>query len=179
MLQGSCLGPILFTLYSSKFFEFAKTHLPEVHCYADDTQAHISVSPKLKSALKSMENCLSDIRLWMLNDNLKWSDDKTEFRITGTSQQLEKVNITSFHVGNSDIHPVPTARNLGSWFDCRLSMSKHVIEICSSSFFYLYNIRHIRNYLSQRQPRHSFMHSYPVVLTTATAYYTACLVLTN
>ena len=163
MLQGSRLGPILFTLYTSKFFEFAKTHLPEVHCYADDTHAHISVSPKLKSALKSMENCLSDIRLGMLNDNLKWNDDKTEFCITGTSQQLEKVNITSFHVG----------------FDCRLSMSKHVIEICSSSFFYLYNIRHIRNYLSQRQPRHSFMHSYPVVLTTATAYYMACLVLTN
>ena len=45
MLQGSCLGPILFTLYTSKFFEFAKTHLPEVHCYDDD-------SPKLKSALK-------------------------------------------------------------------------------------------------------------------------------
>ena len=113
-LQGSCLGPILFTLYASKLFELAKTHLPEVHCYADDTQAHISVSPKLKSALKSMENCMSDIRSWTLNDNLKWNDDKTEFRITGTPQQLEKVNITSFHVGNSDIHPVPTARNLGS-----------------------------------------------------------------
>ena len=41
--QGFCLGPILFTLYRSKLFETVKTHLPEVHCYADDTQAYISL----------------------------------------------------------------------------------------------------------------------------------------
>ena len=28
-------------------------------------------------------------------------------------------------------------------------MSKHITKICASSFFYLYNIRRIRNYLSQ------------------------------
>ena len=27
--QGFCLGPLLFTLYSSKFFEVIKPHLPE------------------------------------------------------------------------------------------------------------------------------------------------------
>ena len=29
--QGSCLGPLLFTLYSSKFFEVIKPYLPEAH----------------------------------------------------------------------------------------------------------------------------------------------------
>ena len=43
--QGSCLGPILFTLYASKLFEIVKTHLPEVLFYAD-TQVYISFSPK-------------------------------------------------------------------------------------------------------------------------------------
>ena len=80
---------------------------------------------------------------------LKLNDDKTEFLGIGTPQQLEKVDIMSICVGNSDIHPVPTARNLGSWFDSRLSMSKHITKIHASSFFYLYNIRRIRNYLSQ------------------------------
>ena len=60
--RGSCLGPILFTVYTSKLFEIVKTHLPDVHCYADDTQVYISFSPNLKSdqlsALKSMENCI-------------------------------------------------------------------------------------------------------------------------
>ena len=33
--QGSCLGPVLFTIYTSKMFEIVEKHLPSVHCYAD------------------------------------------------------------------------------------------------------------------------------------------------
>ena len=33
--QGSCLGPLLFTLYASKLFEVVKRHLPRVPAYAD------------------------------------------------------------------------------------------------------------------------------------------------
>ena len=107
---------------------------------------------------------------------LQLNDDKTEFLGIGTPQQSEKIDIMSICVGNSDVHPVPTARNLGSWFDSRLSMSKHITKICTSSFFYLNKIRRIRNYYHKRPPRHSFIHSCPGVLTTATAYYMACLI---
>ena len=36
--QGSCLGPLLFTIYASKLFHVIKVHLSTVHCYTDDTQ---------------------------------------------------------------------------------------------------------------------------------------------
>ena len=36
--QGSCLGPVLFTIYTRKLFQIFERHLPQVHCYADDTQ---------------------------------------------------------------------------------------------------------------------------------------------
>ena len=39
--QGSCLGPLLFVIYTSKLFTILKTHLPDVHAYADDTQLYI------------------------------------------------------------------------------------------------------------------------------------------
>ena len=74
VLQGSCLGPaLLFTLYTSMLFDVIKTHLPGVHCYADDTQVYIGFSPNGKSdqllAMKSIEHCVRDIRSWMFNDS--------------------------------------------------------------------------------------------------------------
>ena len=36
--QGSCLGPLLFTMYASKLFDIIKGHLPCTYAYADDTQ---------------------------------------------------------------------------------------------------------------------------------------------
>ena len=35
--QGACLGPLLFTIYSSKLLEVIKYHVPAAHTYADDT----------------------------------------------------------------------------------------------------------------------------------------------
>ena len=68
--QGSsCLGPLLFTLYTSEYFEIIKYHLPMIHCYADDSQVYISFSPNDRAeqlaVVKNMEDCIRDIRFWM------------------------------------------------------------------------------------------------------------------
>ena len=68
------------------------------------------------AVVRNTEDCITDIRSWMLNNDLKFNDDKTEFLIIGSSQQLEKLDNISISVGDSDIHPVPLARNLGCWF---------------------------------------------------------------
>ena len=62
----------------------------------------------------------------MISDNLMLNDDKTEFLIIGTRQQLAKVNINCIRVGSTDVCPVTVARNLGSWFDEQLTMSTHI-----------------------------------------------------
>ena len=36
--QGSCLGPLLFTVNTRDLFDSVGRHLPSVHSYADDTQ---------------------------------------------------------------------------------------------------------------------------------------------
>ena len=62
-------------------------------------------------------------------------------------------------VGNTNIHPVPVARNLGSWLDANLSMTEHISKICSSSFYYLNNLRRIRKYLSKKSAK-SLIHDF-------------------
>ena len=87
---------------------------------------------------------------------------KTEFMIIGTSQQLAKVSINSLRVGTATITPVSSARNLGSWFDSKLTMAIHVSKTCNSAFYYLYNLRRIRKYLSKDNTKtliHAFISS--------------------
>ena len=90
--QGSCLGPLLFVVYVSKIFEIVDKHNLEIHCHAVDSQLYLSFCPyniaNQADAFARVERCIKDIRDWMLSDKLKLNDDKTEFIIIGTPQQL-------------------------------------------------------------------------------------------
>ena len=127
--QGSCLGSLLLTV-----------------C-ADDSQLCISFSPKAHSgqadAVAAIEHCIQDIKQWMSEDKLLMNDAKTEFLLIGTTQQLAKVTIDGITIGRSDIAQQSLFRNLGVWPD-----DSHITKTSSAAFYYLYNIRRIRKYLS-------------------------------
>ena len=88
------------------------------YIYADDIQLYLSFSPNdnanQEAALARVERYFEDIRNWMLNDKSKLNDDKTEFMIIGTSQQLAKVSINSLRLGTATITSVSSARQ-GTW----------------------------------------------------------------
>ena len=151
--QGSCLGPLLFMLYASKLFDIIEFHLPEVHAYADDTQLYISFKPNKSTdqsvAVIAMQNCIDDVRKWMLKDKLKLNDDKTEFTLIGTKAQLAKVNFDTIRVGNTQISANKVVKNLGCWFHSQMNLNTHITKCCNASFYHLFNIRRIRKFLSK------------------------------
>ena len=153
--QGSCLGPLLFVMYASKLFEIVQAHLPDAHGFADDTQLYLSFNPNNPAhqmeAVSAMEGCISDLRKWMYQDKLKLNDDKTEFLIIGSRQQILKVNPCTIRVGNTEIKPVSEARILGSWFDSNLSMSTHISKSCGATFCWLHKIKRISKFLAKDQ----------------------------
>ena len=167
--QGSCLGPLSYIIYSSKLFHVIERHLPDSHCYADDSQLYLSFRPDVLSSQQdttckiAMQNCIKDVRLWMEHDKLLLNDEKTEFLIIGTRQQLTKVNISSITVGDSDVMRSSVVKNLGVFIDDKLSMNSHVNKICNTSFCYLHNIMRIRNHLSRKSTEtliHAFVSAY-------------------
>ena len=98
-----------------------------------------------------MERCVEEIRHWMIRNRLMMNNGKTEFLLIGAKQQLVKV-------GSANIVPTSHAKNLGVWFDSNLSMSVHITNACSASFFHLYNIRKISKYLS-RECKETLIHA--------------------
>lgn len=60
-----------------------------------------------------VERCIEDIHNWMLNDKLKFNDEKTAFMIIGTVQQLAKVSINSLCVEAATIHSCVVRKELG------------------------------------------------------------------
>ena len=98
-------------------------------------------------ALEAMERCISDLRKWMYQDKLKINDDKTEFLVVRSRQQLLKICHCSVGVGIIDIKPVKVAHNLGAWFDSHFSMLTHISMSCSVAFFWLHNIKRISQFL--------------------------------
>lgn len=91
-------------------------------------------------------------------DKLNLYDDKTEFLLVGTKQQLAKVCIKDNKVGCVEISP-SSVRNLGMWFDSNLNVSEHITKLCASASFYIYNIRRIRKYLS-RDSAETLVHAF-------------------
>ena len=161
--QGSCLGPLLLTMYASKLFDIIKGHLPCTHAYADNTQLYLSFKPDTSSsqsdAVDAMERCVSAIRCWMIKDELKVNGSKAEFILIGTRQQLAKVDIKGLVVGDATISPVTAVKNLGSWFDENMNMGCHINKMCKTLSFHLYN-RRIRKYLFKDSTRtlvHAFI----------------------
>ena len=85
----------------------------------------------------------------MSEDKLKLNEDKTEFLLVGTKQQLAEVCIKDIKIGCVEISPSSSVGNPGVWFDSCVNMSEHITKLCASAFFYIHNISFIRKYLSR------------------------------
>ena len=81
-------------------------HLPEAHAYADNSQSYFSFKPSSsnsqRDAIKVIEECIAEVRIWMVSHRLLINDTKTEF-IFGSYQQLSNVSIESIAVSTSVI----------------------------------------------------------------------------
>ena len=122
--QGSCLGPVEFTDYSSPVFSVIDQHGKLGHAYADDHQVYCGFHPdSLYSNCESMERCIRDINSWMQGMKLKMNNSKTEYILFGTPQQLATCTNTAINIGGYEVHARNCVRNLDAYFYKHMSSS--------------------------------------------------------
>nr|XP_055051302.1 RNA-directed DNA polymerase from mobile element jockey [Misgurnus anguillicaudatus] len=145
--QGSVLGPLLFSIYMTSLGSVIQKHGFSYHCYADDTQLHLSFHPDDPTVSARISACLRDISLWMKDHHLQLNLAKTELLVISSEPKIQ--HNFSIQLGSSTITPSKTAKNLGVVIDDRLSFTEHVASTARSCRFILYNIRKIRPFLDE------------------------------
>lgn len=105
--QGSCAGPVIFTLYISALNRVVQKYPADFYGYADDHKIAFRIqagnSENENFVLQQLSSCLSNIITWMTTFKLKMNNSKTEVILYGTRQQLAKLNISCINAGGCEV----------------------------------------------------------------------------
>lgn len=149
--QGSVAGPSLYSAYASTMNEIIPTTV-DIHGYADDHALKTSFAGSSRNeetdTIQTLQDLAVVIKVWMDQNRLKMNNEKTEFILLGSRQQLCKTNTTEVTINDEIIRRSRCIKYLGAELDERLSMKDMINRKCRIAMGNLQKLRTIRKCLT-------------------------------
>ena len=150
--QGSCVGPILYSVYASTL-QYQISEGMDLNGFADDHLINKSFNPNDRDeelrTIELLESSLGNINSWMNLNRLQMNTSKTEFMMIGSWKQLTKCVTNNFTVCNDIVEKSEIIRLLGICIDSNLNFKTNVIKKSQTAMLNIFKIKHIRRYLTQ------------------------------
>ena len=157
--QGSCVGPILYTIYASTLEEVVcgpesevlspdnNSLIPKIdlHGFADDHALKNSFKAgdldMEHTCILALESTAGNVQMCMDQNHLKMNNDKTEFIVFASHQLLPKCETKTLCVNRVNVEQAEVIKYLGAWMDQHLTLRKH---ICMKSRTAMLNFQRIK-----------------------------------
>ena len=148
--QGSVLEPFHFSTYVSPLSKIIPDTV-KFHQYVDDTQLYCSISTsEFASEVSRLQDCVRDVSDWFLTNCMQLNGDKSKARLVALGAQAAKVDPkATVDIAGSAMELSADIRSLGVHMDGQLNMDRHVNSVCSSCYYHIRALRHIRPSLNQ------------------------------
>jgi hypothetical protein len=140
--QGSCLGPLLFLIYTNDLNYLLNRVDPVL--FADDTSIVYSNNDATTVGLQ-LNYCLYSILDWCNYNKLALNNKKSKWMFFS---RRRAVNIPVLYIDNVEIERLETFKYLGFHLDTRLCHDFHVRSLCTRLSRLSHITRRVKNYLT-------------------------------
>ena len=122
------------------------------HGFADDGQLYNRLSMCDEGTrtlqVQVMQQCVAEVRHWMISSKLKLNDSKTEVMIISSKYHIEHLSNITLKIGEEIIIPKSAARNLGATIDSTLTMDHQVNAMTRSMYHHIRRISKVKHCLT-------------------------------
>ena len=148
--QGSVLGPLLFTTYTTPVSDIINQSNISFHQYADDTCLFTVLScDNPQTMIQPLIDCVHKIQQWHLANFLQLNPTKSEVMLIGSSHQLNKIkHINSIDIAGATLPISKSIKLLGVTLDDHLHFDRHISSTVKACNYHIQAIKHVRHLLS-------------------------------